>query len=272
MNDRPIRNYHTHTWRCQHALGDAIDYARIAASQGFATLGFADHTPWPYASGYVSGMRMGLQQFEDYRRSVEDLRERYAGRMEILLGLECEAFPAYTEWLRDLKAECLDFVLLGNHYDYSDEGDARCLYPRGGLYFGFCTRPEHVRRYCDRLLAGMATGLYDCVAHPDLFMNAYPAFDAECRAVSREICQAANAFNLPLEYNLLGLARRRHGTHTGQGYPHPDFWQIAAENGCRAIIGFDAHTPESLERRDLYDDAVRALNDLGLTRLDALST
>ena len=157
---RPLRNYHTHTWRCQHARGTEEQYVRNAIAAGYAVLGFADHTPWPYQSDFVSGMRMRLDQFADYRQTVLRLREAYAGQIEIPLGLECEAFPEYTPWLRDLKAECLDYILLGNHYDFTDEGDHYTMHPSGGFYFGRATRPEEIRRYAERTLDGMRTGLY----------------------------------------------------------------------------------------------------------------
>ena len=265
------RNYHTHTPRCQHAEGREEEYVRAAIGAGFAVLGFSDHTPWPYKSSFVSGMRMRMDQFADYKRTVLDLRAKYAGQIEIPLGLECEAFPEYTEWLRDFKAEHLDYILLGNHYDYTDEGDHRRFYPAGGFYFGRCTKADAVIRYGERTLAGMATGLYDYIAHPDLFMNTYPEFDADCRAVSRDLCQAAKALNMPLEFNLLGADRSEANfIHGFEGYPCPGFWEIAAETGCRAIIGFDAHRPDFLTRDDLYDDAREALKVLGMEVVEKL--
>lgn len=266
-----LSNYHTHTWRCMHATGTEEEYVNAAIAQGFDTLGFSDHTPWPYASGFVSGMRMRLDEFEGYRRAVLELREKYRGRIRLPLGLECEAFPEYTEWLRDFKAEYLDYILLGNHYDRTDEGDQLQLHPRGGFYFGCCTRPEQVARYGQRTVAGMASGLYDCVAHPDLFLHTYPAFDAECRAVSRDLCQTARDLDLPLEFNLLGLHRSQTELDLGwQCYPNPDFWTIAAETGCKAIIGFDAHRPDFLARADLYREAKDALEALGMVVVEGL--
>ena len=271
MMNTKIHNYHTHTWRCMHARGVEEAYVKTAIAQGFSTLGFADHTPWPYRSDFVSGMRMRLDQFEDYRQTVLGLREQYGNAIAIPLGLECEAFPEYTEWLRDFKAQYLDYIILGNHYDYTDEGDHMRLWPAGGFYFGHCTHSDAVIRYGQRTLAGMETGLYDYVAHPDLFMNAYHAFDADCRAVSHDLCQAARALDLPLEYNLLGLARRPEAlAHGGRGYPCHEFWEIAAETGCKAIIGFDAHQPEALERLDLYNWARNQLERLGMPVVEKL--
>ena len=268
---RPLINYHTHTWRCMHAEGTEEAYVRQAVETGFDVLGFSDHTPWPYASGFVSRMRMRLDQFNGYLDTVHALADRYAGRLRIPVGLECEAFPEYYGWLADVKAEKLDYLILGNHYDLTDEGDQHVLIDAGGFYFGRCTRPEQVRRYADRTIAGMRTGLFDYVAHPDLFCHTYARFDADCAAASHDLCAAAKALELPLEYNLLGVQYHARPTEAGTlGYPCRDFWQIAARHGCRAIIGFDAHSPAHLTRVDLRDRAVAMLEEMGIEVLTGL--
>jgi histidinol-phosphatase (PHP family) len=248
-----------------HARGTEEEYVRRAIGAGFSVLGFADHTPWPYTSGFVSDMRMRWDQFPGYLETVLALREKYAGQIAIPVGLECEAFPAWFGWLRDLKAQCLDYVLLGNHYDGTDEGDHSVLSDRGGFYFGRCSRAEHVIRYAERTIAGMETGIYDYVAHPDLFCHVYASFDAECAAASRDICQAAVALDIPLEYNLLGIQYHARVQEWDKlGYPCGQFWEIAAQYPVKAIIGFDAHAPEHLERRDLYDKGLKFLQSLGI--------
>ena len=42
-------NYHTHTWRCNHARGTERDYIEQAIASGVKILGFSDHTPNPYS-------------------------------------------------------------------------------------------------------------------------------------------------------------------------------------------------------------------------------
>ena len=36
------RNYHTHTYRCKHATGDVIDYAKAAIEADLTTLGMSE--------------------------------------------------------------------------------------------------------------------------------------------------------------------------------------------------------------------------------------
>ena len=271
LNEHPLVNYHTHTWRCQHASGTEEDYVRAAVAAGFKVLGFADHTPWPYESGFVSGMRMRLDQLDGYLATVADLRARYEGRLRIPVGLECEAFPEYMGWLRDLKAEKLDYLILGNHYDRTDEGDHATFSDAGGFYFGRSTRPEHIRRYAERTIAGMETGLFDYVAHPDLFCHTYRQFDADCAAVSRDICQAAEALGIPLEYNLLGFQYHERMQEAGLlGYPCKKFWEIAAQYRVKAIIGFDAHRADHLMRTELFDHGLDFMWSLGIETLPCL--
>ena len=271
VDAHPLVNYHTHTWRCLHAEGGEEEYVLRAIREGFAVLGFADHTPWPYDNGFVSGMRMRLDQLDGYLATVRGLGQKYAGQLLIPVGLECEAFPSYFGWLSDLKAEKLDYLILGNHYDLRDDRDHDSFDDAGGFYFGRCARPEHVRRYAERTIAGMATGLFNYVAHPDLYCHVYRRFDADCAAAARDICQASVALNVPLEYNLLGIQYHARADERDKlGYPCPRFWEIAAECGCRAIVGFDAHRPEHLQRRDLFVNALEYLWGLGIETLPFL--
>ena len=267
----PLVNYHAHTWRCMHASGTEEEYVRRAIDNGFAVLGFSDHTPWPYESDFVATMRMRLDQLQGYLDTVRGLGEKYGEQILIPVGLECEAFPRYFGWLSDLKARSLDYLILGNHYDLRDDADHDAFSDGGGFYFGRCTRPEHVRRYVQRTIAGMETGLFDYVAHPDLFCHVYDRFDDDCVAASRDLCDAAVALGIPLEYNLLGIQYHARVTESDKlGYPCPRFWEIAAERGVRAIIGFDAHQPEHLDRVDLFQNGLDFLRGLGIETIPHL--
>lgn len=259
----PLVNYHSHTWRCKHAAGTEEEYVRKAIESGFTVLGFTDHTPWPYPQEFENTVRMSLSQLPDYIATVRALGDKYADHIHIPLGLECEAFPSYLGWLADVKAQYLDYLILGNHYELTDEN--------GGFYFGRCRTGAHVRRYVECTIAGMETGMFAYLAHPDLFCRTYPAFDGDCAAASRDLCAAAKALDMPLEYNLLGIQYHdRDHAAGGLGYPYEGFWEIAAETGCRVILGLDAHRTEQLGRLDLFDAARRYLSELGMEIVPSL--
>ena len=256
-------NFHTHTARCGHASGRDEEYEQSAIRGGYQVLGFADHSPWRFASSYRSHMRMNPQeQFQDYLRSIRSLRRKYQDQIDIRIGLECEYFPPYMDWLRRvIQKEKLDYIILGNHFEYSEERR---------FYFGREVVDEQtLKRYVDSALEGMATGLYAYLAHPDLFLRGYPSFDRYCEKASIQLCRAAKQMGFALEYNLCGaLENKRTGE---EHYPHHLFWQIAAAEGCDVIIGVDAHFPGALEDDSLRQEGVRLLESYGARLIDRIS-
>ena len=254
-------NYHTHTLRCGHAEGTDERYVKAALDGKFDVLGFSDHVPWPYRSSFTNpGVRMLLSQLDEYLASVKKLKEKYAGQIDILTGFECEHFPAYMGWLCDMAQEKqLDYLILGNHYDETDES---------GMYFGLCTTGAQLRRYVDSTVKGIESGLFAYLAHPDLFLRRYRPFDENCRQAARDLAQACAANNLPMEYNVHDryLSPRTNRT----SYPHPEFFEIAADAGVKIIIGLDAHEPEELSDPTQWDLAQRELKKYGDLFIDRI--
>lgn len=254
-------NYHTHTTRCMHAVGDDEDYVRSAIKGGFQVLGFSDHSPWKYHTDFVSDIRMLPEELPEYVESIRALKEKYRNRISIRIGLECEYFPEYTHWLKEIIREYrLDYILFGNHHYHTDE-----KFP----YFGHhTTNRDMLDLYEESSIEGMESGLFTYLAHPDLFMRSYPEFDTHCTSISRHICRAAARLNIPLEYNVGYMA-----TNEARGimtYPCPQFWHIAANEGCTAIIGLDAHNNLDLENPVYYDRACKELKELKMPVIDTI--
>ena len=88
MQDFIKANYHAHTWRCQHAYDTEREYIEAAIEMGIKEFGFSDHVPCPFRDGYVSGIRMTMEQadlLEEWLRKLQDVeravvyeRTRYA--------------------------------------------------------------------------------------------------------------------------------------------------------------------------------------------------
>jgi len=248
-------NYHTHTSRCHHADGTDEEYIQSAIRGGYQVLGFSDHTPWPYESGFISPTRMLPEQLEEYVNQMRELRDKYKEQIDIKIGLECENYPAYIPWLKEqIEKYQLDYVLLGNHHYPSDEVSE---------FFGIhCPDPKTLSTYEKSVIEGMQSGIYAYLAHPDLFMSSRSVFDDDCIKISRHICQEANRLNMAIEYNLGCAAYCEESGETL--FPHPMFWEIAAEEGCTAIIGIDAHSPYMLETSRYFDAALETLKTLGI--------
>ena len=248
-------NYHTHTPRCKHAEGPDEAYVQAAIQAGFTSLGFADHTPWPYQSDYVSGIRMTVSQLPDYVSCLRELKEKYRGQIKLRIGLECEYFPRYMNWLKEAKeAYGLDYLIFGAHFIGSDEDS-----PYTG---SACVDDQVLSSYTDTCIEGMNSGMYAYLAHPDLFMRRRENFDQASRTAARAICECALANKLPLEYNLNAHVIK---DWERGGFPRREFWEVAAQMGNQVIIGYDAHQPSLLLNWQAEEEIRALLNGLGIT-------
>jgi histidinol-phosphatase (PHP family) len=233
-----ISNYHTHTWRCNHATGTEREYIETAKRNGLKRLGFSDHTPYLFTPPYYSRFRMKPELTGDYYRTVGELREEYGRDPEapqIFIGFEMEYYPEFFRQTLDFLAEStvklssgaeagLQYLVLGQHFTNSEYN---------GKYSGSATDDETVLAdYVESSVKAMETGLFSFFAHPDLIQYVGPERTYEKHI--RQLLAAAQELDVPLEINLLGM-------HEGRHYPSELFWSLAAETKCRMILQNDAH-------------------------------
>lgn len=254
-------NYHTHTFRCKHAKDDDESYVLAAIEGGYEVLGFSDHVPWRYERPFSSLTRMDLCMLDDYVKSIRDLKEKYKDRIEILVGFECEYFPKYMDYLKEMIIDKdIDYIIFGNHFYNTDED---------GAYYGrLCDKDEYMYRYLDGVYKGMATGLYSYLCHPDVFMRARKVFDDVARDVSEKICTYAKENDIVLEYNLEGMKNKDEGRDVF--YPCDEFWKIASTHKNKVIIGVDAHESYALKTDKYYKEALKRIKELDLELVDEI--
>lgn len=251
-------NFHTHTYRCKHADGSDEAYVQSALEGGYDVLGFADHVPWDFASDYVSHCRMLPSQWADYKQSVHALRDKYQGRIAIHLGAESEYYPRYLDQLKRLKDDGCEYLLLGNHFLYTEE-----VFP---YIATSCEQDRGVYEYAEQAVEAIRTGLYSAIAHPDLYMSHRRELNKACMDAADMICQAAKEAHIPIEYNLLGLRSELSGD--SRGYPNQDFWEYARKWDNDVILGVDAHDPVQLHEDGIWQEGLKHLHALDYHLVD----
>ena len=234
MQNFVTANYHTHTTRCQHAWGTEREYIEAAISMGIRELGFSDHVPCPFPDGYVSGIRMTMEQAPAYVRKIRALAREYRNDIRILVGFEAEYLPEFYEEQKKLfQTLAVDYVIMGQHFwRREDQSPGTSC---------FTEDESRIRTYVDLIIEGMHTGTYQYLAHPDI-MN-FRGMDSVYDWEMTRLCRAMKEMDIPLEINLLGIRAQKH-------YPNERFWKIAAETGNKVILGIDAHCVEQF-----YDTA-----------------
>ena len=250
-------DHHTHTSFCD-GKHTPREMAERAYSLGFMSYGFSGHGAMPHAK--VS--QMTPEGEIEYVNEILALKEEYAGRMDILLGVEAElGGKVYTKGkdspfdyiigaVHALETE-RGFCLLDHHPDnipYALEnffdGDfdalAECYYERvsrvpDGIDASFIAHLDLVSKYKD--------------VHSLTFSERY--YDMAFTAVERLI-----PYGIPFEINVGAITR---GFRTTP-YPDPRILRHIRALGGEIMVNGDTHSADYLGRYlDLGEELARSV-------------
>jgi len=217
-------NYHTHTYRCGHAIGTEEEYIERAIQCGVTHMGFSDHIPYDWkAEPHVNNS--WNKQAHEYIQHISHLREKYQDKIEIVIGYEIEYYADYfADMLKWAVTAGVEYLILGQHFLHY-----------GGKHTIHATESiEELKSYVLLVLDAIRSGYFTYVAHPDVFN--FVGDVGLYRNEMRKICIASREMEVPLEVNFLGLREKRN-------YPNENFWELAGEEESPVIFGFDAHEP-----------------------------
>ena len=229
----PVRGevFHVHTSRCKHAsLESDIEYVWAALDSGASRLVFTDHVPYP---GDQIPYRMDMSELQDYIDSINSLKIRFAGQIEILCGLEIEFLPSYLDYYKDLRSmPGIDLLILGQHfYEQSDGLISVFNYDKTNEPWGQSLA----------IAEGIKTGLFDVVAHPDRVFRSNESFGPKEREYASKMIDAAypdgNWSGVYFEWNFSSSMRK--------GFLTPEFWDMIPDRS-HIIYGLDAHSTYEL--------------------------
>src|SRR5690606_12508573 len=122
---------HTHTQFCYHGSDAPLeDYVERAIALGFQRYTVTEHPSLP--QGWVNDealcheLGMPEHELEDYFKYVQAVKERYAGQIEITIGLELDYLHGnveYTNQLVDQWGHLLEDVVYSVHYLPGEDGN-----------------------------------------------------------------------------------------------------------------------------------------------------
>ena len=233
-----IYNYHTHTKRCGHACGEDEEYVKSAIKLGIKRLGFSDHIILPEGFSQPT-IRGDFNQLNDYLSSINYLKNKYKDQIEILIGFEAEYFPELVDYYKDLLNNKIDYLIMGQH--------CRMENSKFQWYFSKDSTPKDIHIYVDEVLAGLKTGMFKYLAHPDLFMLSFDGWDETMEYESRRLLKGCEELNIPVEINICGM-RRKYYDGFNHSYPNHHFYDLIKEYNLKVVLGLDAHNPEHINQ------------------------
>ena len=260
-----LTNYHSHSLYCD-GRANMEDFIRFALSEGFTSYGFSSHAPLPFSTAWT----MEWDAMDDYLAEFHRLKAKYAGQIELYIGLEIdylneESNPSVVRF-RELP---LDYRIGSVHLLYDDKGEIvdvdvtadkfRRLVDKH--FNGDLVRVVHL--YYDRLMRMVELGGFDIVGHADkMHYNAScyrpglldePWYDALVRKY----------FTAIAEYGYIVEINTKSYHDLGTFYPNKRYFSFLKELGIRVQVNSDAHYPERINNGRA--EALAALKKAGFT-------
>lgn len=252
-----LQNLHQHTTFCDG--NDTPEEVVLAAiEKGFGAIGFSGHCYMPYAS-----YSMSLADMDTYRKEILQLKEKYAGQIDVFLGLEfdpcCPVRPEGYDYLigsmHGLRFDGVDYEFDGPPNHYADMINGR--FGGDGLAFA--------KEYYRQLTSLPDFADIDIIGHFDLVtkhLNAHKFFDATCKEYRNAAIEAAEALagKIPyFEVNTGNIARGR------SMLPFPDAFIIKEMKrlGFGVVISADCHQKHLMDCH--FEESKALLRECGYT-------
>lgn len=233
----------------RHAKGSLEEVVQSAVRTGFSIYGLSEHAPRYRAEDLFpdeADLCVGdlVDMFEGYVSTALALRERYADRIELVIGFESEVLPP-QDWLERMRAlrhrhSELDYVVGSVHHvgdtsiDMKPALTAKLAEEVGG-------RESLERLYFEQVTEMVETLRPEIVGHFDLirkFDGDGPRFGPETWKHVERALEAIRAVGAILDVNAAPFRRKM-----GPVYPLPPLLERAREMGIPATLGDDSHGP-----------------------------
>ena len=236
---------------CRHAKDELAAVIETAIERGFTHYGLSEHCPRYRAQDLYPEERdispaVLATEFDAYVAPAFELRERYEGRIQLVIGFETERLPP-GQWaarMKALRASAPFEYMVGSvhdvdetYVDYSPEVTARLADQLGG-------RDALHARYFDAVADMVDMLRPEVVGHIDLvrkFDGAGASFSPAAQPHIERALEAVAAHGAVLDVNC-GAHRRG----LSPVYPLPPILERARRMGIAVTLGDDSHGVSSV--------------------------
>lgn len=261
-----LTNYHSHCLYCD-GRANMEDFIRFAISEGFTSYGISSHAPLPFSTAWT----MEWDRMDDYLSEFSRLKEKYADKIELAIGLEIDYLdedsnPSLPRF-QDLP---LDYRIGSVHMLYSPEREIRMILILRQILFRQLIDKHFdgdldyvVHLYYKNLLRMVELGGFDIVGHADkMHYNAScyrpglldePWYDTLVRGY----------FTAIAEHGYIVEINTKAYHELGTFYPNERYFTFLKELGVRVQVNSDAHYPERIN--NARAEALAALKKAGFT-------
>ncbi|WP_422446953.1 histidinol-phosphatase HisJ family protein [Thermoanaerobacterium sp. DL9XJH110] len=257
------RDYHVHLERGPYTVEWMKRFLDEGRKKGVIEIGFSEHghrfvqAGDIYRSSGYRGRWAASEATEDIEEYIDIVEKAKSLGFPVKLGIEMDYIPEYEEEIREfVNRYPFDYVLGAVHWlgdfgfdnpDLFDEWERRDV-------------DRTYEEYFDVLLKAVRSGIFDCIAHPDVIKVFGHRARRDMGGIYAEVARALKEKDICAEVSTAGLRKP-----AGELYPSPLMMEYFKEYDVQLLINSDAHEPEDVGRD--FDKALEFLKGYGYDRL-----
>ena len=254
-----LTDYHTHTFRCGHAVGVLSEYIESAIAKGIGEIGLTDHLWLYFEEPQKRDLRWAMpeDQYAEHYAEMVAMRERYRGEINVRISVEADYIEGEEARLkRILDRFEFDYVLGSVHFLDGwliDDPEQAHRYREERV-------AEIYRRYYRLLQKAIAFGAFDLLAHFDLPKKFGFLPEEDLSDIVGETLDTVREADLAIEVSTAGLRKP-----AGELYPSAWILREMNHRGIPISLSSDAHDPGDVGLD--YDRAIAAVRQAGYSEL-----
>ena len=257
---------HTHTQFCKHGSENHLrEYVERAVSLGFERYTVSEHPPlpagWVDDAGLMRELAMDRSELEAYLDCVKAVKQEYAGKLDVAIGLEMDYLYENESFTEDVLSEAADLLgggvedaLISVHF-LPGRGGMRCVDFkaddfRDNLLAYYGSMEKVTDAYYDHIeMAIRSTWRWPWrkrLGHIQLiekFRSALPPIDEEqVRERLMRVLPLLKANGVGIDVNTAGFRKPT----CGKAYVPEWFMRECVARGISLVYGSDSHRPEEV--------------------------
>ncbi len=231
-------NLHTHTFYCD-GKSTASEIVRAAIEKGFSYIGFSGHGHTTFDDSYC----MSAENEEKYVCEIRALKEEYKDKINILCGIERDAFSDHFVHKFDYEIASVHYIKAGGaiyDVDNSEHLQEECIKKH------FDSDPY---AYAEEYYKSVAKLEGDIIGHFDLLTKFDRNNDIFTPKEDRYKKAALSALEVLLEKNSVFEVNTGAMARGYKDMPYPDVWILEEikKRGGRIILTSDCHDAKNLD-------------------------
>jgi histidinol-phosphatase (PHP family) len=271
-----LRDYHTHSRRCGHGLGEIEDYVKAGIVKSLKEIGISDHFPIravnkdPKLKEILKIASMEVEEFPNYIKEIKGLKEKYKNKIDIRISTEIAFFtPGKALSLQKKVLEPfmndIDYIIGGIHDVKWHESPEILLDPSlASEIFEKYGEDKIILEYLNKLIKLVDTTFFDVIAHFDyyrvMFRPNNPTYSQNLWQKLLDLLDKIKNKGMAIEINTSATRKS-----LSSQFPDDVIIKEMIQRKIPLLLGSDAHKPENVGF--MFEETLEKVKKWGLTHL-----